>query len=171
MAFNQKIILQYIGMLQTYHFSEWATPTIGAYLRLFWLGTEKFWLQFLPTVVGVFWFILYWRKHKQSWNWLFVLPVLLFVSQLTSPYNWSYDMVILIPAIVLAAVWIMTDWKQWTTLFLIVIFIGISASDLILHMKLDDFWFIWVAPVLLIWFLIARWQYQNSQIRPSIPVA
>jgi hypothetical protein len=35
-------------------------------------------------------------------------------------------------------------------------------------MKLDDFWFIWVAPALLIWFLIARWQFKKSHIRPLI---
>ena len=168
LIFNQKMILQYIGILQTYHISEWATPTIGAYLRLFWLGTEKFWLQFLPTLVGVFWFIFYWRKHKQSWNWLLVLPVILFVSQLTSPYNWTYDLVILTPAMVLAGVWMMTDWKHWTTIFLIIMFLGISILDLILHMRLDDFWFIWVAPALLGWFLITRWQYKKSQNHVSL---
>jgi hypothetical protein len=166
--FNHKLILQYIELLRTYHFSDWATPTIGAYLRLFWLGTEKFWLQLLPTVLGVFWFIYYWQKHKHSWNWLFITPVLLFVSQLTAPYNWSYDMVILIPAIILAAIWITADWKNWKTVIMIVVFLGISALDLILHMKLNDFWFIWVTPVLLIWFLIIRWNYETSQNLPSV---
>ncbi len=168
LVFNQNAIQQYIAMLQSYHLSEWATPTIGAYLRLFWLGTEKFWLQFLATLLGMLWFIFYWRKHKESWNWLLVLPVLLFVSQLTAPYNWSYDLVILIPAIVLATIWIMDGRNRWTALFLIAIYLGISAFDLILHMKLDDFWFIWVAPALLIWFLIASWRYQKSQNRVYI---
>jgi hypothetical protein len=171
LIFNQNLILQYIDMLRTYHITEWATPTIGAYLRLFWLGTEKFWLQFLPTMLGFIWFIYYWFTHKESWNWLYIAPTLLFVSQLTSPYSWSYDLVIVIPAIILATVWMVTDWKHWSILFLSLLFLVINAIDLILHMKLDEFWFIWLAPALLIWFFLVRWisqKYRDKELITAV---
>jgi hypothetical protein len=169
MIFNPHIIQQYIGMLQTYHVSDWAVPTIGSYLRFFWFGIQRFWLQFLPVVIGVVWLIYYWYRHHKDWNWLNELPIILLISMVVSPYSWTYDLVILIPAMVLATIWIATDWKRWTTLLLVVIFFAISVLDMVLHMKLDEFWFIWVAPALLIWFLLVRWQYPKSQNRLYVP--
>ncbi len=169
MIFNPHIIQQYFGMLQTYRISDWAVPTIGSYLRFFWFGTQRFWLQFLPAVLGGVWLIYYWYRYHKTWNWLDQLPIILLVSMVVSPYSWTYDLVILIPAIALAAIWIATDWKRWATLPLVVVFMGITVLDLVLHMKLDDFWFIWVAPALLIWFLFVRWQYPKSHTRLSMP--
>ena len=163
MVFNPHIIQQYFVMLQTYRISEWANPTIGAYLRFFWFGTDKFWLQILPSLFGGLWFLFYWYTHNKTWNWVYELPVLLLVSQITSPYTWTYDQVILIPAVIQAVIWIATDWKRWSTLILVIIFLGLNILDLILHMRLSDFWFIWLAPALLIWFLMTRWQYSPKK--------
>jgi hypothetical protein len=167
-VFNHHIIQQYLVMLQTYGISEWANPTIGAYLRFFWFGTDKFWLQFLPSLLGGLWFLYYWYVHNKSWNWVDELPIVLLVSQITSPYTWTYDQVILFPAIIQVAVWMLRGWKRWSTLILSIVFLGISALDLFLHMRLDDFWFIWLAPVLLIWFLIVRWQYSSQKTKLAI---
>ena len=164
-SYNPQIIKQYFGMLQTYQISGWAVPTVGSYLRFFWLGLDKYWLQFLPSVIGCMWFFYYWYKHYKTWNWVDELPIILLVSLLTSPYFWTYDLVILIPAILLAVTWIAADWKRWSTLLLGVIFLGLNILDLILHMYLDDFWFIWLAPALFCWFLIVRWQYPKLQDR------
>jgi hypothetical protein len=161
--FNPHIIQQYLGMLQTYQISDWANPTIGAYIRFFWFGTDKFWLQFLPSIIGCIWFIYYWIKHHSSWSWINELPILLLVSQITSSYTWTYDQVILIPAVIQATVWIMSDWKRWSTLFLAIFYLSINILDLILHRTLSDFWFIWMAPAFLIWFLLIRWQYLNPR--------
>jgi hypothetical protein len=170
-VFNPHIVQQYLGMLQTYQISDWANPTIGSYIRFFWLGTDNVWPQFLPSVLGGIWFIYYWFSHHQSWNWLNEIPIILLVSQLTSSYSWTYDQVILIPAMILALIWIASDWKRWTTLLLAVIFLSINILDMILHMRLDDFWFIWLAPALFIWFIIVRWQYQKVQDRQSLSVS
>ncbi len=159
MIYNPHIVQQYLIMLQTYRISDWANPTIGAYLRFFWFGTDKFWLQFLPSVFGVLWFLYYWYNHNKSWNWVDELPILLLVSQIISPYTWTYDQAILIPVIIQVAIWMLRGWKRWSTLILSMVFLGINVLDLILHMRLSDFWFIWLAPALLIWFLIIRWQY------------
>jgi hypothetical protein len=164
--FNPHIIQQYFGMLQTYQISDWAVPTIGAYLRFFWLGTQRFWLQFLPIALGGIWVIYYWYRHHKSWNWVDELPIILLVSMVVSPYSWTYDLVILVPAIVLATIRIAIDWKHWTTLLLAIIFLGISLLDLVLHMKLDDFWFIWLAPALSIWYFLVQWiSHKNMQRR------
>jgi hypothetical protein len=150
MVTNPNIIKQYLNMLQTYQISDWASPTIGSYIRYFWFETQQFWLQFLPIVLGGIWLTYYWYRHHETW---------------------TYDLVILVPAVALAAIWIATDWKRWTTAVIVSIFLCINILDLVLHMKLDEFWFIWVAPALLIWFLLVRWQYSKSQKKQYIPAA
>jgi hypothetical protein len=168
-ATNQYIIQQYLNMLQTYQISDWASPTIGSYIRYFWFETKQFWLQFLPVVLGGIWLTYYWYRHHDTWNWLNELPIILLISMVLSPYSWTYDLVVLVPAVALAAIWIATDWKNWTTPLMVFTFFGITILDLVLHMKLDEFWFIWVAPALLIWFLLVRWLYPKSQKKQYIP--
>ncbi|MFZ2097976.1 MAG: glycosyltransferase family 87 protein [Anaerolineales bacterium] len=158
-VFNPHILQQYLGMLHTYHISEWANPTIGAYLRFFLFGTDKFWLQFLPSILGGVGIVFYWYVHRNSWNWLDQFPLLVFLSLITSPYSWTYDQVILIPAVIQVVAWIAADWKRWLTFFLEFLYLGINILDLILHKELSDFWFIWLAPALLVCYLLVRWQY------------
>jgi hypothetical protein len=161
LLFNPLVITQYLAMLQNSYLSDLATPTIGAYLRFFWLGVDKFWLQFIPPVFGALWFIFYWLKNQNSWGWLDKLPILLLVSQVTAPYTYTYDQVILIPAIVLGVVRLIENGKQRSTLILAIILIIISVLDLMLHMKLNDFWFIWMAPALFVWFQAVEYFYRN----------
>jgi hypothetical protein len=42
----------------------------------------------------------------------------------------------------------------------------INILDLILHMKLDEFWFIWLAPALFIWYLAVCWKVSRIQDQP-----
>jgi hypothetical protein len=169
MIVNPHIISQYIEMLQSYGFSDWANPTIGSYIRFFWLGVDKFWPQFLPVVVGGLWFIYYWSRRNIHWNWVDEMPIILFISILASSYSWTYDLVILVPIVIVAAIWIVPNWKNWLTGVVMILFIAINLLDLILHMKLDEFWFIWLAPSLMIWFYFVRWVSQKYGNKLPIP--
>ncbi len=159
LAFNPHIIQQYLEMLQSYGISDWANPTFGAYLRFFWFGTNQFWLQFLPAVFGAVWFLYYWHGHHHSWDWLSELPIILLVSLITSPYAWTYDQVILIPPTIQAAVLLAEDWKHRRVIIFGILFLALNLLNLLLHMRLDDFWFIWFSPALSIWYLLLCRQY------------
>jgi hypothetical protein len=69
LIFNQQIIYQYIAMLNASFIPDLATPTIGSYLRFIWLGTEKYWLQILPIILGLIGFIYYLNKKHKTWSW------------------------------------------------------------------------------------------------------
>jgi len=165
MILNPSIIPQYLSAMQTYQTAEWATPTFGSYLRFFLFGTNAIWPQFLPVVFGVLWFMFYWHRHARCWNWVERLPALLLVSLLTAPYAWTYDYVILLPAVIQAAVWLIKERKSWSTYVLVGVFVGISILDLALHIKQSDFWFIWLAPAILIWYLLVR--INNLRLKPA----
>ncbi|PWB55132.1 MAG: hypothetical protein C3F13_05270 [Anaerolineales bacterium] len=164
--FNPYVIQQYLSMLVTYQVSDWAVPTFGSYLRYFWLGLDQFWLQFLPFLLGLIWFIFYWKRYGNQWNWAEQMPIILLVSILTSPYAWTYDLVVLLPAVILAVIWLIADWKSWSSILLLALFLLINFLDLVLHMKLDEFWFIWLAPALFIWYLAVRWKVSRIQDKP-----
>jgi hypothetical protein len=165
MVFNPQVISQYLVMVQTNAVSVWASPTIGMYLRLFWLGTESFWPQFVPAVIAGLCFLVYWLKFHDSWNWSKALPILLLVTMITSPYTWTYDLVILLPAIIQGSVWLVENGKRWSTYLLAGFFLLISILDLALHTRVNDFWFIWVAPMMLIWYLLIYRQRTSLRAR------
>jgi hypothetical protein len=167
-AFNPPIIQQYMVMLQTYGISDWANPTIGAYLRFFWFGLDKFWLQFLPSALASIWFIVYWVRRQGAWDWKMEMPVILLVSLVTAPYAWTYDQVVLIPVIIQSAIWLAADWKRWSARIFVIVFLALSMLDLYLHTRFDEFWFIWLAPAMLVWYLLIRWQFRGSPTNPRL---
>ena len=156
--FDPQVIRQYLTSMQTYQTAEWATPTFGSYLRYFWLGTSSMWPQFLPAILGIVWFVYYWIKHANRWSWVDALPVILLASIFTAPYAWTYDYVILAPAIIQAVIWLYQAAKKWSAVLLAILFLAISLLDLGLHTKLSDFWFLWLSPALLIWYLLVAKQ-------------
>jgi hypothetical protein len=78
-------------------------PALGGMIRLA-TGNHNFLIQFLAPAAGLVWFGFYWRRHRDNWNWLERIPVLVTVSVLTTAYGWMLDQVILlIPIAAIAA--------------------------------------------------------------------
>jgi hypothetical protein len=154
LAFNPELIHQYYLALTTYPPTDWATPTLGGYLRLLF-GIDQFWLQFIPPIFGLVWLGIFWQKSKQNWRWQQQIPALLWVSILTTPYAWTYDQVILLPAILLAVAQIHQKIPRKFSFLLWAGYGGINFLDLILHRYYDEFWFGWLAPALLLWYIAA----------------
>jgi hypothetical protein len=75
----------------------------GGALRLLF-GMQHSWLQYLPCVPGIAWFVWYWRKHRQDWSWQEQMPLLLVVSVASSPYCWFHDFILVLPAFIALAV-------------------------------------------------------------------
>jgi hypothetical protein len=161
---NPLLFSQYIYAMKTYPASEWATPTIGAYLRLFAFGINNFWVQYIPAIFTIFWLIVHYLKTFQTWNWRKEIPTLLFLSLLTSPYAWTYDQVLLLPAILIATNHLSRQFSG-PIIFFWLVYITINLLDMLLHMRLDEFWFIWLAPAYLLWYIgIAFWDKKNNLV-------
>jgi hypothetical protein len=155
MLFNPDLLGQYLKIIQGYSPLAWFTPTFGAYLRLAF-GLEKFWLQYVPTAIGMAWLLYYWYKKREKWDWTETLPVILVMSILTSPYSWTYDQVVMLVALIPAWVGLVNSRRSGKWYVTIGVYFLINLSFLILHRQFTDDVFIWFAPAMGLWILSTK---------------
>ena len=159
--FNHHVINQYFQTASQQPPSQWASPTIGSLLRTF-LGVEKFYLQFVPMLLGFIWFIFYWRVHRKYWSWVEQMPLLLLVSIATTPYGWEFDQVVLLlPVLSIFINQSLSPKRQHlSSIAIIISYIAINSLALMInYLHWSSFFFCWMAPAWLIWYLIAHTYY------------
>lgn len=76
---------------------------VGGVLRSIF-GLQHTWLQFLPSVVGLAWFLWFARRRRGQWDWQRDLPILLLVSISSAAYGWPHDFILILPALIALAV-------------------------------------------------------------------
>jgi hypothetical protein len=153
MLANPQVINQFFYALINFPPDDLSTPTIGGLLRLI-LGVDLFWLQFLPPVFGMIWMVIYWMKNRKIWRWLEAAPLLVLVSVLTAAYSWSWDQTVSIIAILQIAVLIHPQWRTSRSILIITVYLIIDI--LLLTVRVNQFWTLWLAPALLLLYLIAQ---------------
>jgi hypothetical protein len=159
MIFNPRILEQYLQVIQGYSPLAWFTPTFGAFLRLAF-GLEKFWLQYVPLVIGIIWLLVYWGKRRQTWDWLETLPAILLASILTSPYAWTYDQVVLLIPLTPAWVSLASAGKSRRLYGWLAIYLIINMSYLVFHRRYTDDAFWWFALAIAFWIVFTRRLFQ-----------
>lgn len=144
---------QYIYALIHYPPRNWATPTLGGFLR--WLlGANHFWLQFLPSVLGVFWMFLYWYRHRSDWQWEQHLPLLVMVSVVTTAYGWNFDSPVMLVALIPVLLRLLKAWKRPAVLALLTTYLIADAVHLVT--TFEQFFYFWMPLFFLGWYLLAK---------------
>jgi hypothetical protein len=147
------------------------SPLPGAALRLL-LDREAFWPQFVPLVPGLLWLVWYWRRRRRTWDWQTQTPALLFASLLTAPYGaWPFDLVLLLPALLQAAVALSSAPRRVVVLAL---GLHLAVSALALAQALIEaeyFWFLWMVPALLLSCAMVRWRVRAAAEHGLRPLA
>jgi len=98
LAANPAVIGQYLAATAADSPLVWATPTFGSLLRMLF-GFERRWLQFVPLAPGILWLARYWHRHGSGRQWSAHMPLILLVSVTTAAFGWSFDQVVLLPAV------------------------------------------------------------------------
>jgi Glycosyltransferase family 87 len=80
-------------------------PTLSGTIRALFFR-RFFWVQFVPTGLGLLWSVWYYWKHQRTWSWRGDGPALLIVAVLTAPYSWITDEAVLLPAILQGVLWV-----------------------------------------------------------------
>jgi len=91
----------------------WATPTLGVAIQLLLSTRQPFW-RFVPTAVGIVVAIYLWMRWRYDFSWQrHLLPVVL-LSIITSSFTWTFDWVVLLPAVIVMLVWFQeSPLKRW----------------------------------------------------------
>jgi hypothetical protein len=149
----------YWHSLTTRSLTQWQTPTLGSVL--YTMRSEN-WVRFagLATILFVPWLTKRWDKLGSAT----MLVESLLLSAIAAPFSWSYDQIVLLPAILQMLAWrrqiphsIVLD------LGLIVLYILPLAMRLAI---VDDSQFVWVPPWTLLLYL-----FSAHRVRGVITVA
>ena len=162
-AFRPNILQDFLTFMASAEMTNWGVPTIGSWLRRIF-GPNKIWLQFIPPVGGILWFLFFWLKEKDNWDWKEHLAYVCFGSIITTVYTWSHDQVVLIPSIlsVTAAFTTLPNSTKGISVKILGIGWGVfNITIFMMHLSRDDSFFIWQAPLILLFYLVAKrllWQ-------------
>jgi hypothetical protein len=157
---NPQVISQYIYAMRFNPPENWIPATVGSLLRLY-LGPEKFYLQFIPFVIGIVWFIFYWARNYKKFNWDAHLPLIALISLATSPYGWTFDSLIAALAVIHIAT--LFDFSVWNIPKLLIFSTFWCVSLLIAFVSLPQLWFWWLPYFFLIWYIISYYYLSNNR--------
>jgi hypothetical protein len=133
---------------------DWQTPTVGGAARLLF-GGEKIWLQFVPCFIGIVWLLFHWHKSKNHWEWSEQLPSLIVASLATAAFAWSFDYIVLLPAIIQAASWLSRRPVLSRESPVIIVYgMIMTLYVLVFFVSPNDFWRFWLGPAFVIAYLI-----------------
>jgi hypothetical protein len=151
------------GILQPF---DQATPTLRNIFPLM-LGNSDQWLQSLPTAIGIAWVIYYWQRHKAHWQWSEELPLVLLVSVTTSFFAWTYDYVVLIPALIEVTAWIRRSRLPWYRSWAALCYLAINGVHAVMRFWFaEEFGFMWLAPALLLSYVVYRYEKHRQSAAP-----
>ena len=157
LLYNPSIFFQYYteSVAQSFQY-YWQSPTLGYWLRSL-LGKEKHFLQYFSTIVGTAWFFYYWHRNYAKWEWAEQVPILIFMSLITTFYVWSHDYLLLIVAIIQAGVWFINEPLHTYSKFMIFIYVIINLMAWVTTFSArSEKWFIWIVPALFINYLLIK---------------
>jgi hypothetical protein len=142
---------------------EWPAPTLGNVVKFFF-HFDSVGLQLLPSLIAVVWVIYYWRRHQQDWRWSEQLPLIVLVSVTSNFFVWTYDQVILLPALIQAASWLVRQRLPWYRSIAALLYIVINLAHAMLRCFVaEELWYFWLAPALLIAYLVYRWEAEGTR--------
>jgi hypothetical protein len=148
----------------------WYTPSTGTYLRLL-LGMERYWLQFVPTGLGLLWLGVYWHKHRRTWVWNKQTHMLVIVSLMTTFYEWLNDYVLLLPVITQTAAWVVYHrhtndlrWALWAYILINVMIWAVYIVTAAIYPQ-EPWMYVnlpWIVPSFLLVYMLVRARVPQS---------
>ncbi len=134
------------AMKSAYGPQTWDPPTLSSALRRLF-PRHAMVMEYAPVVVGVSVTILWWFSWRRKFSWrACVIPCLL-LSTITAPYNWTTDLVVLLPLAIVLLVRYQTSPALQTRWVIVMIAVQLASVGLLL-MPTDYFVLFWVAPAL-----------------------
>jgi hypothetical protein len=127
---------------------------------------ERHWLQFVPSLLGVAGLVVWLWRRRGPWRWEVLAGPLLLASVATAAYTWSYDQVVLLPAVAAIVSWVRRSSRRERATVL-----GfLAAFQLALFVQnrghVAEFFFVWHP-----WALGGLWWWAASRTQPGAETA
>ena len=173
---NPLVITQFIDAVRNpaegaTRLSDWALPVPAYWLRMK-ITPAQFWVQFVPCALACAGFLAYRFWKGNDWSWPRMLPLVVAVSVLTTPYGgWIFDLPVLLVVVVWAAVQLVSAQRWVFAVAFVVAQAAITAASFAWPGGLHDYW--WVAPAALVPCLLGfgRTRSVSDGVRNNHPVA
>ena len=155
-AVNPSVTAQYLEAVATAPPLYWETVTFGALLRMA-IDPQMGALQFVPPLIGLAWLAAWWSRNRPLDDWADVTPIILLISAMTMAFGWIFDLVVLLPAVVRIAVWLAHEPALGRRIAWAAFFVAYNAAAFwLVNAEFGSVWFVWMAPVLLVAYLVLR---------------
>jgi len=168
--FNLSVYHQYVELFRATDLQlpfDLAAPTLRNAARLLLQLDVGMW-QTLPTLLAAVWILFYWWRQRADWQWSERLPLVLLVSLTTSAYTWTFDQVVFLPALIQGASWLGHQRLPWYRSVAALLYIAIDLAHFALRFFVaEELWYFWLAPSLLIAYLVYRWEAARSNSTAS----
>jgi hypothetical protein len=140
----------YSHMMRTYGLQYEFIPCLSVVLRL-WVRPQAMVLQYLLPALGCGWALVYYWRHRRTWDWLKDGSLVMLVSIAFAPYCWLFDQAIAIPALLQGAY--LTRSR--------ILLASLAAGSLVIEIALisglnvTSSFYLWTAPAWPLWYLLA----------------
>jgi len=114
LVFDPAVFPHYRQMLREAAIGSEFIPALSGVLRLLFFR-RSFWVQFVPALLAVPWFIRTYVLNRSRWDWRDHGLTLMVVSVLTTPYAWLTDEAVLLPAVLQATMWVYGARRELTS--------------------------------------------------------
>lgn len=126
-----------------------------------WIRPQTAWLQYLPAALCCVWAIFYFWRRRTSWDWLTSGSPLILVSLLAAPYCWLYDQCLAVPALLHGA-YVTRSRTLLAALAALILLMDIE----ICVVRVSSTFYLWTAPIWLVWYLMARASADQAATKP-----
>ncbi|HWB33606.1 MAG TPA: glycosyltransferase 87 family protein [Acidobacteriaceae bacterium] len=154
MVLDLHVWSQYLGMMRSIRVDKAAIPCLSNALRRA-IAPDATWLQYAPVALACVWALDYYRRRRETWDWMAHGSLVVLVSVAVAPYSWMMDQVIVLPAILHAL------YVTRSRLLISVFAVANAAVQLSIFgggtWMLHSSWLLWMAPFWLAWYLAATW--------------
>jgi hypothetical protein len=136
-------------------------PNVSQTLRLL-LAPGNVSLQFVPAILASLWGLYFYWRNRDRWDWMQHGLVLLCVSELCAPHSWFTDETILVPAIIAAAYRSSVIGRSLLPFAAVAV---VALAEVLSQVPLTSPYYIWTAPVWLLWYLYATRKTSPDEAR------
>ncbi len=136
-------------------------PDLSQTLRLL-VAPGSVSLQFVPAILGSLWGVYFYWRNRERWDWMQHGLLLLCVSELCAPHSWFTDETILVPAIVAAAYRCAATGRSLLPFAAVAL---VALVEVLAQVQLTSPYYVWTAPVWLLWYLYAARKTSPDEAR------